>query len=133
MTATTIARDPAEEAGGALSILVVDDTASYRAVLELALAGPGREIVGAAGFSEALALVRSRPFALVISDYAMPGGTGLDLLREIRRSDAIQPFVLMSGDLPAEAARVAVLGDVYVVDKRDGIGELSALLDAIDL
>jgi CheY-like chemotaxis protein len=133
MIATTFDRDPTEDAGDSLSILVVDDTASYRAVLELALAGPGREIVGAASLAEAIELVRARPFALVISDYAMPGGTGIDLLREIRRSDAIQPFVLMSSELPAEAARVAALGDAYVVDKSDGVGELSALLDAIDL
>jgi DNA-binding response OmpR family regulator len=121
------------DAEGSLSILVVDDTASYRALLELALAGPGREIVGAGSLTEAIALVRARRFALVISDYAMPGGTGIDLLREIRRTDGIQPFVLMSSELPADAARIAALGDAYVVDKNGGIAELTALLDAIDL
>jgi CheY-like chemotaxis protein len=133
MIATTFDRDPMEGAGETLSILVVDDVASYRAVLELALAGPGREIVGVGSLREAIEFVRARPFALVISDYAMPGGTGIDLLREIRRADGIQPFVLMSSELPAEAARVAALGDAYVVDKNGGIAELSALLDAIDL
>jgi hypothetical protein len=39
----------------------------------------------------------------------------------------------MSSELPAEAARVAALGDAYVVDKNGGIAELSALLDAIEL
>jgi DNA-binding response OmpR family regulator len=132
--AMTFDRDPTEDdVAQTLLILVVDDAASYRAILEVALAGPGREIVGVDNAADAFELVRTRPFALVISDYAMPGGTGIDLLRAIRRADGIQPFVLMSSDLPADAARVAVLGDAYVVDKRGGIEELCALLDAIEL
>jgi CheY-like chemotaxis protein len=121
------------DAEASLVILVVEDSASYRAVLELALAGPGREIVGVGNVAEALELVRTRRFGLVISDYAMPGGTGIDLLREIRRTDGIQPFVLVSSDLPADAARIAALGDAYLVDKNGGIDELNALLDAIEL
>lgn len=133
MLTRTFDRDPsAGRPERVLSILVVDDAASYRAVLELALAGPGREIVGVASVAEALELIRARRFGLVISDYAMPGGTGIDLLREIRRADGIQPFVLVSSELPADAARVAALGDAYLVDKSGGIAELSALLDAIE-
>jgi two-component system chemotaxis response regulator CheY len=134
MLATTCDRDPTEsDAEGSLLILVVDDTPSYRAVLELALAAPGREIVGVDNVADALELVRARRFALVIGDYAMPGGTGIDLLRQIRRADGIQPFVLMSSELPAEAARVAALGNAYVVEKKGGIAELTALLEAIEL
>jgi CheY-like chemotaxis protein len=93
MLANTFDRGLIEnDAEASLVILVVDDSASYRAVLEIALAGPGREIVGVGNVAEALELVRTRRFGLVISDYAMPGGTGIDLLREIRRADAIQPY-----------------------------------------
>jgi DNA-binding response OmpR family regulator len=134
MLETIFNRNPThDDAGGSLLILVVDDTPSYRAVLELELAGPGREILGAGNFTGAIELVRARRFGLVISDYAMPGGNGIDLLREIRRADSIQPFVLMSSELPADAARIAALGDAYVVDKSGGIAELSALLAAIEL
>jgi DNA-binding response OmpR family regulator len=134
MLATTFDRGPIDrDAEGSLLILIVDDTPSYRAVLELALAVPGREIVGVDNATEAFELVRTRRFGLVISDYAMPGGTGIDLLRQIRRADGIQPFVLMSSELPAEAARVAALGDAYVVEKKGGIAELTALLEAIEL
>lgn len=134
MLATIFDRNPTDnDAEGSLVILIVDDTPSYRAVLQLALAGPGREIVGVDNAAEAFELVRTRRFGLVISDYSMPGGTGIDLLRQIRRADGIQPFVLMSSELPAEAARVAALGDAYVVEKKGGIAELTALLEAIEL
>jgi CheY-like chemotaxis protein len=99
----------------------------------VALAGPRREIVAVDNVAEALELFRTCRFGLVISDYEMPVGTGIDLLREIRRVDGIQPFVLLSGDLPADAARVAALGDAYLVDKNGGIAELIALLEAIEL
>jgi CheY-like chemotaxis protein len=134
MLANTFDGEPIESDGEeSFTILIVEDSPSYRAVLEVALAGPGREIVAVDNVGEALERFRACRFGLVISDYAMPGGTGIDLLREIRRADGIQPFVLLSGDLPADAARVAALGDAYLVDKNGGIAELIALLEAIEL
>ena len=121
-----------EDHPASFAILVVDDVPSYRAVLELALAGPGRDVVAVDNVKSASELMRVRQFGLVISDYAMPGGTGIDLLREIRRTDSVQPFVLMSSDLPADVARVATLEDAFLVDKNGGLSELTALLEAIE-
>jgi DNA-binding response OmpR family regulator len=130
----TTTRDQAsnENDPASFAILVVDDVPSYRTVLELALAGPGRDIVSVSNVDSASELMGIRRFGLVISDYSMPGGTGIDLLRKIRRTDRVQPFVLMSSDLPANVARVAALEDAFLVDKNGGLAELTALLEAIE-
>ena len=66
-------------------ILVVDDRPTTREILELALQRLGYRAVGATGGKEALTLLSSDSFDLVISDLLMPRMSGLELLGEIRR------------------------------------------------
>jgi len=46
---------------------------------------------------EALKLIKSKPFDLVISDIVMPNLNGLKLLKEIRITKKEMPVILMSG------------------------------------
>ena len=70
----------------AASILVVDDSATMRAILRDMLARLGFRTVEEAESGEAaLVRLRSRSFTLVISDWNMEAMSGLDLLREFRR------------------------------------------------
>jgi CheY-like chemotaxis protein len=69
-----------------LDILVVDDDADARDLISTALRHAGAEVMPAASARDALELLRSRPPHIVVSDIAMPDGTGYDLVRQIRAS-----------------------------------------------
>jgi PAS domain S-box-containing protein len=72
---------------GGVKVLVVDDEADARNLLTEILTGRGAEVRAAGNMAEALSLLNEwRPDALV-SDIGMPGGSGYDLIREIRRRD----------------------------------------------
>ncbi|MFA7433718.1 MAG: SpoIIE family protein phosphatase [Gemmobacter sp.] len=66
-------------------VLVVDDSRAQRRVLAVWLRRWGYEVAEAASGAEALDLCRAAPFDIVLSDWVMPGMSGLDLCRAFRR------------------------------------------------
>ena len=66
-------------------VLVVDDSRGQRRILALGLMRGGYDVTEAASGDEALELCRATPFDFVLSDWMMPGMTGLDLCREFRK------------------------------------------------
>ena len=100
-----------------LSVLVVDDNATNRQIVEAYLDGCGARVEQAATGGEALtemhAACRSgAPFELVVLDYNMPGMDGLDLARAIRRAPSLRGARLVmltsSGDHRAAAREAGV-------------------------
>ncbi|MBN8526400.1 MAG: sigma-54-dependent Fis family transcriptional regulator [Planctomycetes bacterium] len=94
-------------------ILVVDDEASVCWAVERLLRSRGYEVAIADGAVAAMRVLRRQQVDLVLSDLRMPGGSGLDLLEEIRASRPELPVVLATAygtvDVAAEAlARGAV-------------------------
>jgi len=69
----------------ASSVLVVDDEVASRESLVDVLKEEGYETAPAASSEEALALMDSSDFDLVITDLRMPGLDGIELLRRIRK------------------------------------------------
>jgi len=65
-------------------ILVVDDDASLRRVLQVQLEQEGYAVASAASAQQTLSMLQVQPYDLVISDLKMPGSSGLELLRQIR-------------------------------------------------
>jgi two-component system chemotaxis response regulator CheY len=65
--------------------LVVDDSASMRAILKRTLAERGFEVAAAPSGLDALRMMAQQNPDLVLIDWNMPGMNGFDLLREIRR------------------------------------------------
>src|SRR5580692_5288064 len=66
-------------------ILLVEDKAELRAMLRKALERAGYLVEEAADANSATEKVRGRRYLLVLSDLKLPGGSGLDVLRESRR------------------------------------------------
>ncbi len=74
------------------SILVVDDERAIQDSLAWCLRTDGHEVQTAEDGEEAMAIMASQHFDVVISDIIMPGVGGLDLLR---RSRALHPRTLV--------------------------------------
>jgi CheY-like chemotaxis protein len=83
---------------------------------------------------EALALVRSQPdaFDLVVTDYNMPGLSGLEVARALREIRADLPVALASGyiteELRAQAPAAGVSELVHKPDTADELCEVVARL-----
>ncbi len=69
---------------GPLPILVVDDSKAQRRVLAMQLARWGYHVVEAASGEEALDICRETAFEMVLSDWMMPGMTGLEFCLEFK-------------------------------------------------
>lgn len=87
--------------------LVVDDDAVSRLVLGHMLRGLDWTVEQAADSPEAAARLQATDFDLVISDFHLPSGTGVDVLRTVEDSRHRAPFVLITGiieysSLPSE-------------------------------
>lgn len=80
-----------------MRILVVDDTESVRFLLERWLDSLGHEPVPAATRAEALARLDAMAFDAVLTDLAMPDGSGWDVVAAARASGAGLPVVVMTG------------------------------------
>jgi DNA-binding response OmpR family regulator len=75
-------------------ILVVDDEAPLRELLQLTLEHVGYQVSTASSGEEALNLFADKPYDMVLVDVCMPGMDGFELCTEIRkRSDVLIVFV----------------------------------------
>lgn len=79
-------------------ILVVEDDAQMRDLLERVLLRLGYEVMTVANGSEALLGVeRGRPFDLILADVVMPGLKGVDLQNYLKGHSVRTPVIFMSG------------------------------------
>lgn len=78
------------------TVLIVDDEQSIRVSLRTILSNIGFEIVEAARGEEALSLVRTTPFDVVLLDINMPGIGGVEVCRMMRKESARLPIVMLT-------------------------------------
>lgn len=79
-------------------VLIVDDAPDILFLLTHSVKrlGPDFKVSTAMDGAEAMELIQQRTFDLVITDYMMPGMTGLELAQEIRQHSPNTQVVLMS-------------------------------------
>jgi DNA-binding response OmpR family regulator len=78
------------------SILVIEDDRSIRAGLRMNLGRAGYQVREAADGPAGLAALAAQRPDLVVLDLMLPGVDGQDILRQIRRTDAVLPVVILS-------------------------------------
>jgi DNA-binding NtrC family response regulator len=79
------------------NILCVDDEAASIEILEDSLQRAGHRTVGVHNVKAAMNVLVRGGIDLVISDYRMPGGTGLEFLAEISDAEIDVPVIMLTG------------------------------------
>jgi DNA-binding NarL/FixJ family response regulator len=117
-----------------MRILIADDHAMLREGLKqlLALEFPG-VIFGEAGtYQETIARVEKEPWDVLVLDIFMPGRSGLDVLREIKVSNAeLSVLILSSAPEEQMAVRVLRTGAAGYLNKRATPEELARAVEKV--
>jgi two-component system, NtrC family, response regulator PilR len=111
------------------TVLVVDDEVFVRESLVDLLRSEGYRPLSAGKVEEAVKLVESEPVIAVITDLKMPGGGGLDLLREVKKLRRDLPVIVLTGVGTIDDAVTAMKGGAYdFIQKPVNPDEFSLLL-----
>ncbi|OIJ42784.1 sigma-54-dependent transcriptional regulator [Massilia timonae] len=94
-------------------ILVLDDEADLRELLEITLLKMGLDVDSAATLRQARALFEEHDYALVLTDMRLPDGLGLELVREIAASGKGTPVAVITAYGSAENAVVALKAGAF--------------------
>lgn len=81
-----------------MKILIVDDEIVFLKSLKMSLPTQGYDVVTASNGLDALSLLNgtSHEIDLILTDYAMPGLNGIDLIKKVRRKYPKVPAILMT-------------------------------------
>jgi DNA-binding NtrC family response regulator len=77
-------------------ILIVDDDAGQRSLLDSFLRSQGFVTLPVPSGEQALEVLRREPISMMISDVRMPGLSGLETLRRARQEHAVLPVLLVT-------------------------------------
>lgn len=79
-------------------IMVIDDSASLRQVVSIALRGAGYEVVEASDGKDALDKLDGSKFNLMISDVNMPRMDGITFVKEVKQSPVYRytPIIMLT-------------------------------------
>ncbi|MGD0016568.1 MAG: sigma-54 dependent transcriptional regulator [Verrucomicrobiia bacterium] len=108
-------------------ILIVDDDAGQRSLLDSFLRGQGFETIPVVSGEQALDTLGKQDVAMMISDVRMPGISGLETLRRARKDHPTLPVLLVTAYADIRDAVVAMRdGAVNYLEKPIDLDELLA-------
>ncbi len=94
-------------------ILILDDDVDFNSLLTDIFSQAGYDVTPEADPQKALAHIREFQFDLVVTDQRMPGISGKDFLRELKKVQPRTPIIMVSGFLDNETIRELI---------REGVG-----------
>ncbi len=98
---------------GSARVLVVDDEADIRELLELSLIRMGLTVESAGSIGEAKRLLDEKTFDLCLTDMRLPDGEGIDLVRHISANCADLPVAVITAYGSTENAVVALKSGAF--------------------
>jgi DNA-binding NtrC family response regulator len=116
-----------------IRVLVVDDDAVLRRVVSEQIAKSGFESRAAGSGEEALRLLGDADFDVVLLDIRMPGLSGLDALREMRRLDDPPEVIMLTADTSLGTGIEAMRHGAYdYLTKPSTLDEIEAVVRKAD-
>ncbi|MDB4911897.1 MAG: hypothetical protein JWO39_2720 [Gemmatimonadetes bacterium] len=113
-----------------MSILCVDDEPAVSMIVEHALREAGHETVGARNVPEALQVLSRGGVELIISDYKMPGLSGLEFLELLTSEGFDIPLIMLTGFASIEHAVASIkAGAVDYITKPVRAEQLTLAVD----
>lgn len=112
-------RNLIEHCGLMSRILVIDDEADMRAMLEQMLRESGHEVVLAANGKEGVNLFRTKPTDLVITDLFMPVQDGIETILQLRKEFPGVEIIAICGRIAAKPLLLVArqLGAIGILEK----------------
>lgn len=114
------------------TVLVADDEVHIVQVVAIKLRNNGYNVVTASSGAEALNIIRDTCCDAIITDYQMPGMTGLELIEEVRRDPttaAIPVIMLTARGFAVDQDQKESLGIAHCLSKPFSPRELLASLE----
>lgn len=130
-TPAPLAREAPGDAQGSQHrrILVVDDEKNVRFTVAHALRSDGYTVDAAGSGTEGLDCTSETRYDLILVDLRMPGMTGIDMLRELRRRDPAMPAVIITAyGVPQQLVEAAELGAIDCIHKPFSIQTIRAVV-----
>ena len=120
---------PERRAAAKASVLVVDDEADIRELLELTLIRMGLGVESAGSIAEALELLKRHSFDLCLTDMRLPDGEGMELVRHIGTNCTDLPVAVITAHGSTENAVAALKAGAFdYLSKPLSLEQLRALV-----
>lgn len=101
-----------------IRILVVDDDPIFLLFLRDVLKDSGLRVVMAGNGHDALAETQLQPFDVIVTDFHMPGMSGIELIERVRAANPATEAILLTGELEDDLReRADEAGAVEVLHK----------------
>ncbi|MBB3120546.1 sigma-54-dependent transcriptional regulator [Pseudoduganella violacea] len=112
-------------------VLVVDDEADLRELLEITLVKMGLDVDSAENLQRARGFLTRHEYALVLTDMRLPDGLGLELVREVSAACKNTPIAVVTAFGSAENAVVALKAGAFdYVSKPVQLDQLRVLVQS---
>ena len=114
-------------------VLLVEDEAGFRDVLQIGLEPAGFDTEPAEGLAEAIRILTAQPFDAIVSDLRLKDGSGIDLLVWLKERGLETPVVIMTAFATTETTvRALNLGAVdFLTKTKNDIQELTKVLKSL--
>ena len=115
-----------------INILIIDDEKNQRDILTGYLRKKGFNLFSASNGDEGIKIVQTNLIDIVLSDFKMPGKTGLEVLQEVKKINPKIDFVILTAFGTIENAVTAMRKGAFdYITKPVDLDELDLLIERI--
>jgi CheY-like chemotaxis protein len=115
-----------------LRILLVEDHKDTLRSLKFLLTRLGHQVLSAENMTEALRISEAEQFDLLLSDIGLPDGSGLELIREIRRTREVNAIAVSGYGMDEDIQRSQEAGFFEHLTKPISLDRLQEVIDRIE-